>query len=313
MLNINSNRKKQYARTIVNFLSHAATPNVQSVLAIIIAVCAFCEQQKVNEINNELSLAVDSANYAINAFQIHPELKIINDKSKDSITFDIKVPKELAIPDWVTQSHFVISKIDSPYYFIEPKRGYRLDLSDTTVKVNMDLNIKAVFKITNVGNATAIIKFIGYTDLFSSEPILRNIVLNSYLQNDSSLVGYFPEYFNNEISPNDTREIAINYKIQNFINGDFEIHCIIIYANRIDQYYDSYFWIRYTAIPFRWKPEYFIMKTDSGIGKYSRLASVKTSDKLIDRNVLNQSHKFYSKSKKKELIDYIQLILNNQY
>jgi hypothetical protein len=124
----------------------------------------------------------------------------------------------------------------------------RREYDASPIGLGININLKCI----NTGNSLAKILNTFWTDTVSGEAELRAILIDGDRRQGSmvpvSLNGY---YKTQELSAGDTINIETELSVASFKDKTFTLHFLILYQNEAGALFDTYYWARFKAGPFR--------------------------------------------------------------
>lgn len=274
--------KQKYSKSISPKINPTIISTCIALFALIISLLAFINQRNQNAKYNAHIEKIDSLSYKIAANDFQPKLKIIEEVSKNSAQIELTIPKKCLAPEKVS--------FDSTGNLVATERGPYCVTDVPTVEVKSTIKITAEYKVTNVGNSTAIIVAYAFADSVYSKPFLRQKMLSI----DFSKISYstFPDFYKNQLLPGDTTIIPLDYVVQFNKEGKIITHCVIFYENDLGHLYDTYFWIVYENIPQNFLSYVMFRKIKEGLEVSSAIIP-EDKNKIPIARIANQSYYNY--------------------
>ncbi len=168
------------------------------------------------------SARIDQLSYTTSAVQFRPNLKIVGN---------------LRIVDFALGTR--LPHLDGPSL-------------EEILTTPAELEIHISLRCTNTGNSLARIVNTFWTDTVSGEEKLRALLTDKVRRQDAIIPASFNDYYKTrDLSSGDTTDIEARHMVASYHDETFTLHFLILYENETGALFDTYYWARFAAGPFK--------------------------------------------------------------
>jgi hypothetical protein len=164
-----------------------------------------------------------------------------------------------------------------------------------TLNIEVNIEVETTLKIVNIGNSKASLILEVAADTASGNMFLKNVLPRLTQQAEKSEYRRYYPYF--EINVNDTAIFTYKRKIENIDDNKFTLHFYLLYNNELQQFFDTYYWARFSVTPFLIQPQFNNNIKNNSLPIIYNFKDIERSIHFVDDN--NFSYTYSEKEKKK--------------